>query len=122
MVVDSYLTLPIGRLTVLDCVWGRGGELTLDCSGANACIIVRQSPRCSSRARQDGDFRDPIVSGHREGSVASFEWKKNALAHLFVRLLGCQIKEAVDELNLTKKIISCDPVPRQNSILSRSAH
>jgi hypothetical protein len=28
---------------------------------------------------------------------------------LFVRSLGCQIEEAVDELNLTKKIISCDP-------------
>ena len=42
-------------------------------------------------------------------SVASFKMQTRLSPSVCCAFLGCQIEKAVDELNLTKKIISCQP-------------
>ena len=44
-----------------------------------------------------------------EGCVASFKCRQVCRRSVCRTFLGCQIEEIVDELNLTKKIISCHP-------------
>ena len=44
-----------------------------------------------------------------DGSVASFKMQTRLSPSVCCAFLGCQIEKAVDELNLTKKIISCQP-------------
>src|SRR5271156_3687012 len=45
----------------------------------------------------------------RDGSVASFKMQTSLSPSVCRGFLGCQVEKAVDELNLTKKIISRHP-------------